>query len=377
MTDPAHVPATTTSQPQTFARGGELERLPVACLILDMNGRILEFNGAASSLLGWRTDWLREQRLHRWLIDDHVERFDEHLGMVFGNPGHACRGDFRIRTRDGRLEDVCLQSIVNEGDPGCCRTVAMDITDRVIAERRSRLLQKELAHIARVNSMGEFAGSLAHELNQPLGAVVLYCRTALKLAHSNGDEHERLLTALERATESAENASETLRHLNRFLRKNTGERELVHLDDLVSETARIMEASAEDQDCVVQLELCGHSARAHMDRVQIEQVLINLMHNGIEAMVGAGKIPRKLVVSTHSCPDGQVEIRVRDNGPGLSAAMQERVFEPFFTTKSGGLGLGLSISQTIVEAHSGRLWAESKDLSETTFHLRIPGSAAA
>lgn len=374
MTEPVHIAAAPTSINQD---GGDLERLPIACLILDATGRICQSNAAASRLLGWRPDWLRDQQLHRWLIDEHTERFDEHLRLTFSRPERASREDLRIKTRDGRLEDVCLQSIVDERDSRRCRTVAMEITDRARAERQSRLLQRELAHISRVNSMGEFAGSLAHELNQPLGAVVLYCRTALKLARADGGDRERLLNTLERAIESAENASETLRHLNRFLRKNTGEREVVNLDDLVSETVRIMEASAEDQDCSVQVELCGLSACASVDKVQIEQVLINLMHNGIEAMVGAGELPRRLIVSTHACPDAQVEICVRDNGPGLSAAMQERIFEPFFTTKPGGLGLGLSISQTIVEAHSGRLWVESTGLAGTAFHLRIPGTVAA
>lgn len=372
MTDPAHIAAGVAQQATTFDDAAP-EYLPIAFLILDRAGSILQCNRAASTLLGWRPDWLQGQRLQRWLVADHVTRFDEHLRGTFDRPGQVTREVVRVKARDGRLEDVCLQSIVDDLDRDACRCVAMDVTDRTRAERKARLLQRELAHIARVNSMGEFAGSLAHELNQPLGAVVLYCRTALKLARTNGADRERLLGALERATESAEAASATLRHLNRFLRKSTGEREFVRLDHLVAETVRIMEASAEDQDCSVHVEPAGDAVCARIDRIQIEQVLINLMQNAIEAMVSAGMMPRKLTISTHAGQDGQVGICVRDNGPGMTASLQQRVFEPFFTTKPGGLGLGLSISQSIIETHSGRLWVESTDMNGTAFHLRIPG----
>lgn len=375
MTDRIHPASEGVPDPSRIGSSDpEHERLPVAVLVLDVEGGIRGVNKAMAALLGWRLDWLHGQRFQRWLMPEHLRRFERHLVDTFDNPGRVTRETLQLKGRDGRLVDISLQSLVDGVQPGRCRTVVLDVTDSRQAERKARLLQRELAHLARVNSMGEFAGSLAHELNQPLGAVVLYCRAALKLVQAGTSDHDRLLGALRQATEAAERAGETLRHLNRFLRKETGDREVVGLNELVAEVARIMAAAAEDQGCVIELDPAGASPHACVDKVQIEQVLINLVQNGIDAMAGTDSLPKKIVISTHAAVDGRVGISVRDTGPGLSAAKAARVFEPFFTTKPRGLGLGLAISQSIVEAHSGRFWVESENLNGSVFHLRIPAA---
>jgi two-component system, LuxR family, sensor kinase FixL len=347
--------------------------VPVACLALDARGRIEAINLAGAALLGWERSWLLGQPFSRWVVKDDVDRFAEHLCSARRSQGKVV-DDLRIKDRHGRAIDVRLASVAGGGPPGAavCQTALIDITEAGRAARKARLLQAELAHVSRLNLVGELASSLAHELNQPLGTVELYCDTCLRMLRSGELDEPELIAALERASVAAHYAGDIIRHLRGFLRKDDEHRSIVDLNALIKETVRLIEADAREKGCAIRLDLAEDLPRTTVDPVHIEQVLLNLIRNAVEAMDGAGAGVRRITISTRRSDDDQLQVSVGDTGPGLSAKDFGRAFEPFYTTKPSGMGMGLAISRSIIEAQVGRLWAEHGREDGATFCFTLP-----
>jgi PAS domain S-box-containing protein len=245
-----------------------------------------------------------------------------------------------------------------------------DITARRRAEQEARLRQAELAHVARVSTMGEMAAAIAHELNQPLMAIVGYASgCALRMESGNLDSSE-LLSVLRRVSQQAVRAGEIIRRLRDFVRKGTPQRSPLNLNELAREVAGLADVDARAHEVALRLELEADLPVVIGDPIQIEQVMLNLIRNGIEAMVDA-VAPRILTLRTGYAGGKSVEVAVVDCGKGLPQD-SEKLFEPFVSTKPKGLGLGLSISRSIVEAHGGQLAAWSDATPSTTFHFALP-----
>jgi PAS domain S-box-containing protein len=339
------------------------------------NGSFLDFNEAAHRSLGYtRAEFSNltipdiESRETRDQVAARIQRIMETGYDEFETEHKTKSGEIRnvfVRVHRLELDDrAYLESIV------------LDITERRQAEEQARQHQAELAHFARVSTMGEMASGLAHELNQPLTAVVNYAQGALRRLRSGGGADEKVLNAIERATEQAHRAAKIIRRLASFVQKREPRRSSCNLNDAVREVVSFLEADAREQAVRIDLDLSVDLPGLLADNIQIQQVILNLVRNGIEAMSEMTVAERVLGIRTSVAGDA-VEVAVCDRGPGLTPDMQERVFTPFYTTKSRGMGMGLSISRSIIDAHGGRLWAASNPDRGNTFHFTLPFSAGA
>jgi signal transduction histidine kinase len=240
----------------------------------------------------------------------------------------------------------------------------------VLEETRTRQHQTELAHAARLHTLGEMAAGLAHELNQPLAAIVNYGRGCALRLRAGEVEREQLIEVIEEMSEQALRAGEVLRRIREFARTGALHRERLDPAELVREAARLAEVDARRLGVAMRLESSA-TPPVEVDRIQVEQVILNLVRNGFEAMEAPARGLRELSIRTSTTAHGEVEISVSDTGAGLPEGVAARVFDPFFTTKPDGLGLGLAISRSIIEAHGGRLWT-SNGGPGATFHFTLP-----
>jgi C4-dicarboxylate-specific signal transduction histidine kinase len=250
-------------------------------------------------------------------------------------------------------------------------------------EQRERTLRKqleeqqaELAHVLRLSTMGEFASLLAHELSQPFAAVVNYVTGCVRQLRAQVIPKADVLEMMEEAAAEALRGGEIIRHLWDFVRKRKPERGLVDLNRLVRDVTHLIGVEADHYAIPIHLELTQDLPRVEADRVQVEQVVLNLIRNGLEAMREKERNKAALIVRTGTTGRGDViEISVIDCGTGLPAELSDSVFTPFVTTKPDGLGMGLSISRSIAEAHGGRVWLTSEPHGGTTARLLLPVAA--
>jgi PAS domain S-box-containing protein len=249
--------------------------------------------------------------------------------------------------------------------------VCEDATERKQAEAASRLHQAALAHVGRVSLMGEMASGLAHELNQPLSAIVNFTRGCQRRLRARGIEDADMLDALEQVSSQALRAGEIIRSIRQFVRKEESNLAWVDLNDLVRNVAQLADPEGRQQGVRIQLTLAPSMPKVYVNSIQIEQVILNLMRNGFDAMEDEALSKKTLSIHTTAPGDAGVGVAISDTGTGLRGDLVDRIFDPFFSTKASGLGLGLSISRSIVEAHGGRLWAEPNPGGGSTFRFCI------
>lgn len=247
-----------------------------------------------------------------------------------------------------------------------------DVTEHRKLEERDRRLRADLAHVSRLTSAGELATGLAHELNQPLTAISHNCHTALEFVHGLKKPHSELRETLDDIYGLAQRAGNIIRSMRRFTRKDSSEMIPTDINELIKETARITLHEARENGVDVELDLIGDSIQLTIDPVQIQQVLVNLQRNSLEAMGRSATSDSQLTISSMLTSEHQLQISVKDNGPGISNDIKDTLFETFQTTKSGSMGLGLGISASIVEAHGGRLWVEDNPERGVTFLFTLP-----
>jgi C4-dicarboxylate-specific signal transduction histidine kinase len=249
-----------------------------------------------------------------------------------------------------------------------------DVTERLRAEEQARRHLQQLAHVGRISAMGEMATAIAHEINQPLTSVRTYAQASRRLLAA-GEDPRTLADTLERVADQAERAAQIIQRLRAFLAQHDVQAMPVDPDFLVREVIGLCRAEA--AQCGVQLRLesiAGALPRVHVDPIQIEQIVLNLVRNGIEAIQQAESEQRVLCVSTRRCGK-EVWVSVLDSGPGVASDAAPRVFDAFYTTKPGGMGVGLALSRSIAEAHGGRLWLDEGHARGALFHLALPAVA--
>jgi C4-dicarboxylate-specific signal transduction histidine kinase len=260
-----------------------------------------------------------------------------------------------------------------------CDSLARDVVRRKRAEAALRESQEklqrheaELAHVARLSMMGEMAASLAHELNQPLHAVRNYARGSVRRLLKEPRHDKELLAALEEIGEEANRAAEIIRRVRGFVQKRDPQVSELSLNSLMEDVISLSTPEIERRHAHVVLELAADLPAVRADRIQIEQVAMNLIRNGLESMDEVPAPRRRLTVQTLRRDADTVEVRIRDGGKGISPDDARRIFEPFFTTKSEGMGMGLPISRSIVQAHGGALGLSSSDERGSTFYFTLP-----
>ncbi|HSD42211.1 MAG TPA: PAS domain S-box protein [Burkholderiales bacterium] len=250
--------------------------------------------------------------------------------------------------------------------------VARDVTDRHRAEEQARQHLQSLAHVARVSSMGEMASAIAHEVNQPLTAIANYVYACMRLLRSGASTQGEALQVMQRVATEAERAGEVVRKMRSFVRGEEGQVSAVDANFLATEVLRLATPEARQSGVELVPALDSGLPEVCADSIQIQQVLLNLVRNAVEAIVAGGARERTVRIETARGEPGCVELRVSDTGPGLAPESLEKVFEPFYTTKADGIGIGLALSRSIADAHGGRLWATGAPGRGATFHLSLP-----
>jgi two-component system sensor kinase FixL len=251
-----------------------------------------------------------------------------------------------------------------------------DVTDRRHAEDEARQLQERLTHFSRLSTMGEMAAGLAHEINQPLSAIATYAQACQRFVKSPHRDDADVLEALEQISVQALRAGEVIRRLRNFVKNREVKREAVDCSRLLEDLRTLAETDARLHNVRLRLEAEPGLPTVYADPIQLQQVVLNLVRNAIDAMAELPMERREVMLTTRALPDGEIEVIVADHGTGLAPEASEHLFNPFFTTKSGGTGLGLAISRSIVRAHGGRLWHTPNDGSGARFHFTLPVSPA-
>ena len=267
--------------------------------------------------------------------------------------------EVRVAERTAELKNA-NESILNQ------------IEEQRRTEEALHSTRMELARVVRITTIGELAASIAHEVNQPLAAVVANADACVAWLALESPNLVEARTAAERATLGATRASDVISRIRSLINKAPPERARVQLNEVVEEVAALAESQASRNDVTVAMELAADLPLVLGDKIQMQQVILNLMINGIEAMTGVSDRPRRLLICSRRQDDNQVCVSIHDSGIGVNAELMARLFEPFFTTRSQGIGMGLPISRSIIEAHGGRLWAESTENQGSVFQFTLP-----
>ncbi|TXG95441.1 MAG: GHKL domain-containing protein, partial [Rhodocyclaceae bacterium] len=250
--------------------------------------------------------------------------------------------------------------------------IAADITDRKHIDEVNQPQQKRLEQTSRLITMGEMASSLAHELNQPLSAIANYCAGCVKRMQAGNYKIDDLLAAMQKASDQAERAGKIIRRMRDMVKKGDPNRQPIGLSELVDEARAFADIEAQRTGTQIVVDLPKNLPNIVVDRIMIEQVLLNLVKNGIEAMIDVPVERRQLTLQARQVDDRLLEISVTDQGHGLAEEDVEKIFAPFYTTKAEGMGIGLAICRSIIEFHQGRLWVTPRREGGTVFHFTVP-----
>ena len=245
--------------------------------------------------------------------------------------------------------------------------VANDIEDR----KRAEQLQADLTHASRVSTMGELVASISHELAQPIQVTTAHAKASLRWLQRDPPDLTEVRKGTERIMEAGTLASEIINRLRSLYKKSPPKRELVAMNEVIGEMVPLLRGEANEYAVSIRTDLAADLPKIMADRVQLQQVLMNLMLNGIEAMKDTGGV---LTMKSQLGEDGQIQISIHDTGHGLPLGKADQIFDAFFTTKPQGSGMGLAISKSIVESHGGRIWANSKRGRGATFHFTLPAA---
>jgi signal transduction histidine kinase len=277
------------------------------------------------------------------------------------------------------LPDESIKYLQSLGQPDCTASdclefvgTVMDITERKRAEEALRNAQAELVRVARLTTMGELLASLAHEINQPLAAVATSGNACLRWLNRDQPDLDAARQAVARIVQDAHRAGDVIRGLRALAQKSGPQLTRLDIRDTIEEVLALTHGELQRHRIVLRTDLSAGKQPVFGDKVQLQQVLLNLIMNAIQAMAATVDHRRELTLSVTLAEPGHVQVMVEDTGPGLDPAIAPRIFEPFFTTKSDGLGIGLSICRSIIEAHDGQLWASPHPPHGTAFHFTIP-----
>jgi C4-dicarboxylate-specific signal transduction histidine kinase len=303
-----------------------------------------------------------------------------HIFACLARGERAVECETQIRKPSGETVTVVLRVTRPESDQAWRRILAMavDVTARKEAQARLELALSELAHVSRVTTLGQLAASIVHEVNQPLSAVITYGRSGLRWIAREAPEAREASECLERMVANAGRAADVIARVRDLARKTAPQSEPVELGTLIDETLALLRREVQDRGIVVRRQVAPNTPAVLGDRVQIQQVLMNLVMNAAQAMEHTAEPRREISIAVGEL-DGMVSVSVRDHGGGIAGVEPNRIFEPFVSTKAQGLGIGLSICRSIIEGHGGRIWAaNTEDGAEVAFDLPVePAERAA
>ncbi len=351
-----------------------LATVPDAMVVIDDRGLIQSFSAAAERLFGYAPEEVRGGNVSMLMPEPYRREHDGYLARYLRTGERRIIGTGRVvigQRKDGSTfpMELSVGEIAVEGKrqfTGFLR----DLTERQENERRLHEVQSELLHVTRVSEMGQMGSTLAHELNQPLTAVNNYLAALRRMVAGPQFDAKQADEIFARAMAQTGRAGEIIRRLREFLSKGDTERRIESVNHVVEEACALALVGVRSQGMTVLMRLDPAAPAAVIDKIQMQQVILNLVRNAVEAMATAPR--RELSILTERRADDTVEIAVADTGPGIAEAIRVKLFQPFVTTKASGMGVGLSICRSIVEAHGGRLWVDTGDSGGAIFRLTIP-----
>ena len=349
------------------------EQAPAPMAVTDPDGLILRMNSACQQLLGYPLELLHGTPLVNLVAAEDRAAACADFDQLREGASYRQR-ELRMYRRDGVSLPVLLYAAHARDAAGNPLLQIVEILDRSAlhaATREAEALRERLAHAGRLGMLGEMVSGIAHEVNQPLTAIHNYASACRRMVTSGQTSPEELAEVLEKISRQAERAGQVIRGLRSMIRARETTRDALSLNALVEEVSRLVELDLQGVSQRLLLTLSPGLPTVLGDGVQIQQVLMNLIRNGLEAMREAGRGNTVEVITAVSAP-GWVDVVVRDQGPGLAATVEARLFDPFVTTKSQGMGLGLSICKSIVQAHGGELRYRPADEGGATFTMRLP-----
>jgi PAS domain S-box-containing protein len=352
----------------------------IGIFVVDIEGHIIEANDAFLHMVGYDREDLAAGRVNRTdLTPPEWRERDARTVAEVKATGTVQPFEKEYFRKDGTRIPVLIGATAFDEKRDQGVGFVLDLTERKRAEaeargseRRYREVQAELAHAARVATMGELTASIAHEVKQPIGAAAAYAEAALRFLARRPPELEEVRESLEDIVATSYRAAEVIDRIRDLVKKAPPRKDRFEINGAIREVIELTRGEAMKNGVSVQMQLADGLPLIEGDRVQLQQVILNLIINGVQAISEASDGPRQVLISTGKPESGGVLVAVRDSGPGLAPGTLDHVFEAFHTTKPGGLGLGLSICRSIIEAHGGRLWASANVSRGAIFQFTVP-----
>ena len=351
-----------------------IDTVPDAMVVIDTSGNILSFSTGAEQMFGYSEAEVLGENVSLLMPSPDRERHDGYLRQYMKTGERRVIGIGRVttaRARDGATFPIDLSvGELKLADKRLFAGFIRDLTDSRQTEQQLHSLQAELAHVSRISSMGTLATSIAHELNQPLTAIANFVEGAQDLLDEPSAQNiGQVRYALRESADEALRAGQIVQRLREFITRGETTRTFVSITKLVNEATALALINGDARGVEFEQALTDEEDKVLVDPVQIQQVLVNLIRNAVEAM--SESTIKRLLISSHLNSDGMMVVTVSDSGPGLDKHVAERLFHPFVSTKASGMGLGLSIAHTIINAHDGKIWAEPSPMGGTQFHFSL------
>jgi len=348
------------------------ENNPSMLFVVDAAETVVSVNPSGAERLGYAIDELIGRSVLDLFYEADREAVGKHVAACFERLGHARSWELRKVRKDGTMIYVreTATAMRRTGREPVVLVVCEDITERKRAEEALHRAQAELAHVTRLTTLGELAASIAHEVNQPLAAIVADANASLNWLAAAEPELERVRETLAAIATDGHRAADVIQRIRQLATKTEPRKARLDVSDVVRDVAALVRAEVGRFEIALTLDLAPALPAVVGDRVQLQQVVLNLVMNAIEAMASVTARPRKLVIRSER--DDEVRVAVHDTGVGIAGSDVDRVFGAFFTTKPGGMGMGLSISRSIIEAHGGRLWVAPNEPHGAIFQFSLP-----